>query len=93
MLAKGSPLWPGDRMAHTFTHLVIHALFSTSGRRPILHAELRPKVFSYMAGIIKHLKGQPLLVNGPNDHVHLLFVLPPTLPLARPNGESESQLV
>jgi REP element-mobilizing transposase RayT len=34
-----------------------------------------------MAGIIKRLKGQPLLINGPN-HVHLLFVLPPTLPLS-----------
>jgi hypothetical protein len=64
-------------MAHTYTHLVVHALFSTGGRRPILQAGLRPKVFSYMAGIIKRLKGQPLLINGPNDHVDLLFVLPP----------------
>ena len=39
-------------MAHTYTHLVVHALFSTGGRRPILQAGLRPKVFSYMAGII-----------------------------------------
>lgn len=69
-------------MAHTYTHLVVHALFSTTGRRPLLQAELSPKVFSYMAGIIKRLKGQPLLINGPNDHVHLLFVLPPTLPLS-----------
>jgi REP element-mobilizing transposase RayT len=69
-------------MAHTYTHLVVHALFSTSGRRPILQVELRPKVFPYMAGIIKRLKGQPLLINGPNDHVHLLFVLPPTLALS-----------
>jgi REP element-mobilizing transposase RayT len=69
-------------MAHTYTHLVVHALFSTSGRRPILQAELGLKVFSYMAGIIKRLKGQPLLINGSNDHVHLLFVLPPTLRLS-----------
>jgi putative transposase len=69
-------------MAHTYTHLVVHALFSTSGRRPFLQPDLRTKVFPYMAGIIKRLKGQPLLINGPNDHVHLLFVLPPTLPLS-----------
>jgi hypothetical protein len=69
---------------------VVHALFCTIGRRPILQAELRPIVFPYMAGIIKRLKGQPLLINGPNDHVHLLFTLPPTL---GPDGEGESQLI
>jgi putative transposase len=68
-------------MVHTHTHFVVDALFSTTGRRPLRQAELRPKLFPYMAGIIKRLKGQPLLINGPNDHVHLLFVLPPTLPL------------
>jgi hypothetical protein len=84
---------PEIEMAHTYTHLVVHALFSTRGRRPLLQAELRPKVFPYMAGIIKRLKGRPLLINGPNDHVHLLFVLPPTLPPFGPDGEGESQLI
>jgi len=28
------------------------------------------------------LKGKPVLINGPSDHVHLLFVLPTTLSLA-----------
>ena len=69
-------------MAHTYTHLVVHALFSTAERRATLDAELRPRLFSYMAGIVKKLKGQPLLINGPSDHVHMLFVLPPVLSLA-----------
>jgi putative transposase len=41
-----------------------------------LDAEIKPRLFAYMAGIIENLKGKPLLINGPRDHVHLLCVLP-----------------
>ena len=69
-------------MAHTYTNLLIHALFSTKGRQPMLDSTLRARLFPYFAGIITRLKGRPVIINGPGDHVHLLFVLPATLPLA-----------
>jgi REP element-mobilizing transposase RayT len=69
-------------MSHTFTDILIHSLFSTRDREPILDTTLRSELFSYMGGILKHLGCQPLLINGPSDHVHLLFVLPPRLPRA-----------
>ena len=69
-------------MAHTFTNIVIHALFSTKHRQPYLDAELRTEIFPYMGGIIAKLNGQPLLINGPSDHVHLLFVQPAALGLS-----------
>ncbi|MGH9785378.1 MAG: IS200/IS605 family transposase [Terriglobia bacterium] len=69
-------------MAHTFTNVAIHALFSTKRRRPFLDLELRFELFPYMGGIITRLKGQPLLINGPSDHVHLLFIQPATLGLS-----------
>jgi len=69
-------------MAHTYTNLLIHALFSTKDRRPLLDARIKTDLFSYMGGIISQLKGKPVLINGSSDHVHLLFVLPTTLSLA-----------
>jgi putative transposase len=69
-------------MVHTYTNLLIHALFSTKGRQPMLDAELKSRLLPYLAGIITNLKGRPVVINGPKDHVHLLFVLPATLPLA-----------
>jgi REP-associated tyrosine transposase len=69
-------------MAHTYTNLLIHGLFSTKARKPVLDVELKTRLFPYLAGIITRLKGHPLIINGPKDHVHLLFVLPPTVPLA-----------
>ena len=69
-------------MAHTYTNLLIHALFSSKDRTPLLDAELKPELFSYMGGILSHLKGRPILINGSKDHVHLLFVLPSSLSVA-----------
>ncbi len=69
-------------MAHTYTNLLTHALFSTKDRQPIIRSEMRADLYSYMGGIITNLGGKPVLINGPKDHVHLLFVLPPTLSLA-----------
>src|SRR5208283_804112 len=69
-------------MSHTYTNIVIHALFSTKDRQPSLTPEIRDEVFRYLGGTINELGGQSLLVNGPSDHVHMLFVQPPTLAIA-----------
>jgi putative transposase len=66
-------------MAHSYTNLLIHVVFSTAERRPLIAAELKPELFAYMGGIIKSVRGKPLLINGPRDHVHALLVAPPTL--------------
>ena len=69
-------------MAHTYTNLLTHALFSTKDRQPIIRPELRDDLHAYLGGIITNLRGKPVLINGPKDHVHLLFVLPANLALA-----------
>jgi len=65
-------------MAHTFTNLLTHVIFSTKNRVPSLDAEVRERLFPYMGGIVSNLKGKPILINGPADHVHVLAVLPAT---------------
>jgi putative transposase len=69
-------------MAHTYTNILIHALFSTKDRQTWLDAEVSAELFSYLGGVVNELGGQSLRVNGPSDHVHLLFVQPPTLSIA-----------
>ena len=71
-----------ERMPHTYSSLIIHAIFSTKDRRPLLTATIKEELSAYMGGISGRLKGQSLLVNGPKDHVHLLFVLPAALSLS-----------
>ena len=81
-LNKASPVRGGTEMAHTYTDLLVHVLFSTDKRQPFLDQELRPRLFPYMGGILKRLGSVPMMINGVDDHVHLLLVLPPTLCLA-----------
>lgn len=69
-------------MAHTYTNILIHALFSTKDREPLILREMRTDLYAYMGGIVINLRGKPLLINGTNDHVHLLFVLPARLALS-----------
>lgn len=69
-------------MSHTYTNILIHALFSTKDRQPWLLPEMQEEVFNYLGGAVNALGGQSLLVNGPRDHVHMLFVQPRTLSIA-----------
>ena len=69
-------------MAHTYTNLLIHALFSTKDRQPLTRPEIRANLYAYLGGIIVNLRGKPVLINGTRDHVHLLFVLPASLALS-----------
>jgi putative transposase len=69
----------GKRMSHTFTHIVIHLVFGTKDRAPLISIEIKEALFAYMGGIIREIGGKAIIVNGMPDHVHLLLSLPPTL--------------
>jgi REP element-mobilizing transposase RayT len=70
------------KMAHTFTNMLTHAIFSTKDRAPLLDPEMTVKLFPYMIGILRELKASTLAINGVTDHIHLLFVSPPSLSVA-----------
>ena len=73
-------------MAHTYTRLLVHVVFSTKGRIPYLLADRRSEVFSYMGGVLKTLACEPIQINGMADHVHLAFAMPASLSLAKVVG-------
>jgi REP element-mobilizing transposase RayT len=66
-------------MPHTYTNLAVHALFSTKDRSRSITPELKADLHSYMGGILRNLKVRAVALNGVEDHVHMLMVLPPTL--------------
>lgn len=63
-------------MAHTFTSLLTHVVFSTSERRPFLSEAMRLDAHAYIGGILKQLRSLPIAIGGTSDHVHLLIRLP-----------------
>jgi hypothetical protein len=52
-------------MAHTYTHLLTHIIFSTKDRAPLLDAGLKERLFPYLGGIIRAHDGKALIINGP----------------------------
>jgi len=66
-------------MAHTFTNLLTHVIFSTKDRAPYLEPDVKNRLFAYMGGIVRELDARALLINGPADHVHILASLPAKL--------------
>ena len=69
-------------MAHTYTSLLIHVIFSTSGRAPLLTGEMRPEVHAYLGGILRELDAIPIAIGGTADHLHLLTRLPADLAIS-----------
>jgi REP element-mobilizing transposase RayT len=63
-------------MAHTFTSLHYHAVFSTKGRANLIPQDNLARVHAYLAGIIRNIGGEAVTVGGTTDHAHLLFALP-----------------
>jgi len=70
-------------MAHSFSRNHLHVIFSTRQRRKTIPREWQPRLWAYLAGICKNHGMIALAVGGTQDHVHLLFHLPPSLALAK----------
>jgi putative transposase len=77
-------------MAHTFTNLLSHIIFSTKDRMPLVDASLKSELYPYMGGIIRGLGGKALKINGPSDHVHILASLPAKIAPAELIGKLKS---
>ena len=59
-------------MAGTYSNLLYHLVFSTKNREPQITAELQPKLYAYIGGIVRGERGALLQIGGMPDHVHLL---------------------
>ena len=69
-------------MAHTFTDLLAHVVFSTSNRTPFLSDPVRSDAHAYIGGVLREMHVAPIAIGGTADHVHILLCLPADLALA-----------
>ena len=68
---------------HSFSHCLMHGVFSTKNREPWLSPEVRARLWPYLGGIARRNDMKALAVGGVADHVHVLLSLPATLSTAK----------
>ncbi|WP_164101452.1 transposase [Candidatus Laterigemmans baculatus] len=68
-------------MSQSLAKNLIHLIFSTKHRAPLIPKETRERLFAYQAGIFKDWACPALAIGGVADHVHALFCLAKTQPL------------
>lgn len=56
-----------------------HLVFFTAKRHPSLTKEIRNDLFAVMGGKLKEMKSKSILINGVEDHVHLLLQIHPSV--------------
>ena len=63
-------------MPQSLAKILIHVVFSTKERRPLLRDKvLREELHRYLGGILVNHGCPPLIIGGVEDHVHILATL------------------
>jgi len=62
-------------MPQSLANILIHVIWSTKERRPLISDTVRPSMHGYMAGILKNIESPALIINSVTDHAHLLCQL------------------
>jgi len=69
-------------MPQSFACLHHHLVFSTKDRAPLITADLQPRLFDYIGGILRAEQCALVAAGGMPDHVHLLVSLDRQLSIA-----------
>ena len=62
-------------MPQSLANILIHVIYSTKGRGPLISDDVRAGLHGYMAGVLKNLESPALIINSVTDHVHILCQL------------------
>src|SRR5262249_12007059 len=68
---------------HTRTSLLVHCVFSTKHRVPLIPVAMQPRLCKYIGGIARTNHMKALAVGGMPDHLHLLLSLPPNVTVSK----------
>jgi putative transposase len=81
------PRYVFPAMAHTYTSLLTHIIFSTKERFPSLDAEIRDEVEKYVCGVGRNIGVKMIAVKSVVDHAHMLVEVPASMPVSEVVGK------
>ena len=70
-------------MSHSYVSNLLHCVFSTRERLPMISPKLQTRLFPYIGGIARENKMKLVSAGGIEDHVHLLISMPRTIGISK----------
>jgi putative transposase len=73
-------------MPQSLNKVILHMVFSTKDRMPLIDAGIRPRLHAYMATVFREIdptQCQAYRVGGVADHVHIAGTLPRTVTVSK----------
>jgi putative transposase len=70
-------------MTQSLSFVLIHVVFSTKNRAPVLAESIRPAIHAYLATVARNAECECYCVGGMADHVHLAIRLSRTITIAK----------
>ena len=70
-------------MSQSLSKLYVHAVFHVKYNSPKIRRQDKNELYAYMGSIIKDNQSIPIIINGVENHVHILFVLSKNIALAK----------
>jgi len=58
-------------MPGTYSQILLHIVFSTKHRQPLIAPNIAERLYPYIGGIIRAEKGMLYAIGGVEDHVHM----------------------
>lgn len=60
-------------MSQSLANIVVHLVFSTKERRPLIQDNERNQLHAYISGVLKNHDSPLIEINSVRDHIHILF--------------------
>ena len=70
-------------MSHVYATILVHCVFSTKNRKPLISERLQAKLWPYIGGIARANRFKALAVGGIEDHAHVLLSLPASMSVSK----------
>jgi putative transposase len=69
-------------MSQSLARVILHTVFSTKNRVPMINPEIEKQLFGYMGQTCNNHKCPVILINGTSNHVHILCGMSRTITIA-----------
>jgi putative transposase len=69
-------------MSQSLSQLYTHIVFHTKHNQDLIKADVENELYAYLGGILKSNKCVPIIINGIENHLHILCILSKNIALA-----------